>query len=617
MATLTQLNDGGDVISEPTGEHWTEDSCSKNTLVDESRGWGDDDDIYQNHWKDNREPSTKASCSEWVCGDHIHQGTDDDDEYKNRWGNDADTEPEQSTEEGGSERTDSGDENQDEVWEHSTEESVSETTDDDQTSEEHVDEAQPKFSNEELKDPNDSSSSSSLKVEGDWYADGNLIPGMAGYKDKCKYPENEEERVKSPAEISYDGLPFIRKHYFLHQALHILEAICFRTGWRRFRKYLEDRDWKSLNLVINPWSDYPDIRRVYGDWLTEDGVEVEWWVWFYGERAPGMPSPSETGHILNSIYNLRNAALHRGDMGGLDFKEWELAMQVPELLGDAVGKKEMVDLAECVLGDGNMDEDVRADVERKMYTPRLSATKYQLLERIQTLLEESCYNLAVKKIPDVLKMNGWDCAEKVELQKWIGIFENTEVVEHCDDLAKDFFRGHDSTILTNNIINLLHRARMDIRKPAAHRLPISKKQLIDVIHTAIRIAILQSDWPRALEIEVVSEMWFEKTSRREVLDRLASSYNDGKAQTEYERRRRCELKLFLRNQRGEEEEEVDGEQLVASAECDVEEETVEGIWTRSTWSPSMHECLQIVEVIEVVKIVKDVDEPESEVERWE
>ena len=60
------------------------------------------------------------------------------------------------------------------------------------------------------------------------------------------------------------------------------------------------------------------------------------------------------------------------------------------------------------------------------------------------------------------------------------------------------------------------------------------------------IGILQrAAWPREFEIEVVSEMWFTSTSRQEVLQKLAYSYRDGKAKTEYERRRRYELPVFL------------------------------------------------------------------------
>ena len=597
MATSTQFTDGGDVISDFTGEQWTEDSCSEKTLVDESRGCGDDDDFYQDTWKDNREPSTKASCSEWVYGDHIRQGTDDDDEYKNSCGDDADTEPEQATEDGGSERTDSGDENEDPVWEHSTEESVSETTDDDQTCEESVDEAQTKDSN----DGGKGCGFSSPTEEKGWNASFAITSGDWDYVDTPVI------RVKSPAEIKYNELPFRTLHYFLTYALRILEATCLRTAGKHYRTYLKDLDWRRWNLVEGN----DDYNCAYADWLGEDGVEVKLWSLFF-KRVPGMRVDQDKKDILDSMDTLRNAAVHRGDTGGLHFKILERAMNVPVLLDDDVGKKEMTDLAEFVLGDGPMDEDVRADVERKMYTPRLGATKYRLLERIQTLLEESCYNLAMRKIPDVLKMNGWDCAEKVELQNWIDIFKNTEVVEHCDDLAKDFFRGYDSTILTNNIINLLHRARMDIRKRVAHRLPVSEEQVVDAVHTGIRTAILQSDWPRAIEIEVLSEMWIKGKSRQEVLARLARSYRDGNADTEYERRRRCELKIFLSNQQGHEEEEEDGEQLAKSADCDVEKEMVERVWTRSTWSPSMHPCLKMAEVVEVVDYVQDVSDEDSE-----
>ena len=610
MATSTQLNTRGDEMVEKTRNQWTEDSCSEKTLVKECRAWGDYDDIYQHGRKDHCEQSTKVNCSEWVYGDHSRQGTDDDDEYKYGWGDICDTKPEQSTEDGGSERTDSGDENEDEIWEYSTEESVSETTDDDQTCVEHVDEAQPEDSNKKWKDFNDSVLSST--ENGDWDESSAILPGDPDYVDPFENSENEKDRAKSAAEIKYEELPFIRKHYFLNHALHILEAICLRIGQQRFRKYLEDPVWKRLHLVINPWSDDPDIRRVYGDWLTEDGVEAEWWAWFYGERAPDMPRSSRTAHILNSIYYLRNAALHRGDEGGLTFKQWELAMEVPELLGDAMGKKEMADLAEYVLGDGTMDEDVRADVERKMYTPRLSATKYQLLERIQTLLEESCFSLALRKIPDVLAMKGWDCAEKVELKKWIDIFKYTEVVTDSEHLASELFPRRDSAFRTENIVDLLHYARMYIRNAAAHRQPVSDVQLVDRVHAAIRTAILLSDWPRALEIEVVSEMWLTNTSRQEVLNRLASSFKDGKAQTKYERRRRQELAMFLEKKREKETEKEDREQLAENAECDVQEEMVERVSTRSTWSPSMHECLQVVKVVEGVNCIEEVNEEDSE-----
>ena len=620
MATSTQLDNGGDEIVDVKGEQWTEDDCSDKTLVDQGCEGGDGDI----------------------------------DKYKNGCGWDPDSEGKQSTEDDGSERADSGDENQNEDWEQA-EESASETADDDQSCDKDTAEEKARKNAEEVaaymasfsstenggreddddsssscpadggwketndtsssssttadggeKEPNDSSSSSSTTATDDWNSRGAIWSGEKGYVDKDKV--SEENRVKSPAEIKYEELPFRTRHFFLTHALHILEAVCFRTG-QRFRKYLEDPDWRTDNLVINPGCDNSDYRRVDVDWLVEDGVQVEWWAYFFYCQAPGMPQTTMRANILESLYKLRCAALHRGDTGGLSFQSWELAMQVPELLEDEVGKTEMADLSEYVLGDGNMDEDVRAAVESKMYTPRLSATKYQLLERIATLLEETCFNLAEREIPEVLEMNGWDCAEKVELNRWIDIFAKTQVVEDCDDLAKDLFPDWDWTVRKDHIISLLHRARMNIRNFAAHRSPVSDEHLVAQVHTGIRIAILQSDWSRAFEIEVVSEMWITSASRGEVLDRLARSYRDGKIESKYEMRRRHELAVFLANEQGKEVEEQEGEQLV-SATCNMEEM----LWTMRdvmTSSPSMHECLKKMRELVSWNYSQELTEEES------
>ncbi|KAM0805751.1 hypothetical protein BDR22DRAFT_968954 [Usnea florida] len=120
-------------------------------------------------------------------------------------------------------------------------------------------------------------------------------------------------------------------------------------------------------------------------------------------------------------------------------------------------------------------------------------------------------------------MKGWDCAENVELKKWIDTFKYTEVVTDSEKLASDLFPRRDSAFRTENIIDLLHYARMYIRNTAAHRQPVSEEQLVDRVHAAIRTAILLSDWPRAIEIEIASEMWITGTSRHGVLERLSQN----------------------------------------------------------------------------------------------
>ena len=58
-----------------------------------------------------------------------------------------------------------------------------------------------------------------------------------------------------------------------------------------------------------------------------------------------------------------------------------------------------------------------------------------------------------------------------------------------------------------------------------------------------------------LGFEIIFEMWCTSTSLKEVRDRLARSYRDGKAETEYEMRRRYELAVFLANEQGKALEE--------------------------------------------------------------
>ena len=94
-----------------------------------------------------------------------------------------------------------------------------------------------------------------------------------------------------------------------------------------------------------------------------------------------------------------------------------------------------------------------------------------------------------------------------------------------------------------------------------------------------------------LDLEIIFEMWCTSTSLKEMQDRPPESYQDGKIETEYERRRRHELAVFLTDEQGKKLGEQEGEQLRMTATCN--ERRVRRTWTKSTWSPSMHECLKI------------------------
>lgn len=445
-------------------------------------------------------------------------------------------------------------------------------------------------------DANSKPSSTSSSVDGTsetWDDHCTPVSGDEDYVDESNDAGNAEERVQSPAEIRYLELPFRTKHYFLTYIQRILEGTCFRYARTHLAERLGDPTWKKCHLNF-PSSEYPADRFVDRDWLTEDEIELKYWMLLLGERLRG--AGIETVHIYDSVIWLRDAAVHRcrDDETDLVFEAVELARQFPGLLGEEVGEREMADLWEYVLGDGTLGEDVRAGVELKMFTPQLCTSKYQVLGRIQTLLEQCYFDYAVKKIPDVLTMKGWDWAERSELQLWDHVFRNAGIIKHYesldadDDLAGDILPRCTSRTLSD----LLFSARLHIRNAVAHRSQMSDEKIIREVHGAIMIALLQRDWTRAFEIEIVAEMWFTKTSRKHVVDRLESVYRNGPVEDSYESRRRLALAEFLAKEEGREAEVEGREELVASDAWDVREERVVKPFLERTWSPSMHVCLK-------------------------
>lgn len=294
--------------------------------------------------------------------------------------------------------------------------------------------------------------------------------------------------------------------------------------------------------------------------------------------------------IFESVIDLRNAAVHRDDREELGFKEFSYAMKLPKLLGDSKGESEIINAFRYVMEDPTLDEDTKASVEKAMYTPRTCTTHYQVLNRIQTLLEETCFNNAARKIPEVLAKNGWNIPEQIELQNWQKVFQNAGIIH--DDSANDILPN----VYPGQLSDLLWGARLNIRNILAHRLPLSDEKLITQVQRAINICILQSDWIQAVEIELLAESYFTKTSRQQALERLKLVYEDGSVDTPYERQRRVAIAEVIARTEGREVCEGD-DALVLADECDVGVSDQEVSWAERTFSPSMHESLKRVEVL--------------------
>ena len=414
----------------------------------------------------------------------------------------------------------------------------------------------------------------------DWDCHAATLPGETDTSNLEKRDSGYNSFVDSTEAIIYSQLPFKTKHYLLNYTQQILESTCLKYAREHFRTSFEDPVWKKINMQST--REFPLGELVDRDWLAEDGMELVCWMQMFSRLS--MPRSTR---IFESVMDLRNASVHRGDRGQLGFEEYSLARELPKLFGDSKGESDITNAFRYILDDPTLDEDTKASIEQAMYIPRKCTTHYQLLDRIQTLLEETCFNYAARKIPDVLARNGWNMPEQVEFQNWANIFYRAGISH--DDSAIDAFPDTDPRALSDYLFG----ARLHIRNTLGHRLPISDEKLTSQIHRAINICILLGDWDQAVEIEVLAEGYFTKTSRQQVLKRLRYVYTHGSIDTPYERQRRVAIARLMARTEGEEPGEEGT--LVSSASYDVE--VLDEGYER-TFSPSMHEALKRVEVLE-------------------
>ena len=404
-----------------------------------------------------------------------------------------------------------------------------------------------------------------IQVEPGWNS------GDSGYGSRESSPDSEP----TPEEINYDQLSFKKKHYLHTYVVRTLEAACLKYAQERLAELLGDLEWKRRNIVFND-PEYPEGSLAYRDWLEEDQIELKSWANLF-ERVG--PTGCLRKSISESVKFLRNATMHRGQLrDDKIFTYWDyfVATRLADFLKDQKAASEIKEAFAYVTGDQSLDDVARARVEAALYTPRICKTQCQLLTRIQTLIEESCFDYAHRKIQHVLVAKKWEMPEQVELPEWCNTYDMSRV--RHDESANDIFPSMNDWSLRN----LLHDARCDIRNPAAHYGIVSTHKLVYATHVAIQICILQADWHRAIEIEVLAESYFTDFSRDQVLDRLESVYRVGPVENKYEQGRRVAIFFFLENE-GRGQGDDDGTTVEELEMVDPE--------TRWTRSPSMHGLL--------------------------
>ena len=98
-----------------------------------------------------------------------------------------------------------------------------------------------------------------------------------------------------------------------------------------------------------------------------------------------------------------------------------------------------------------------------MYLPY--DVQHPLLVKVQNLLERACYDFAKKKMRDTLQKEGWDCPERVELNRWPRVFLSNQYNFSADtilELGKPLVQILDS--ITQLRHTAVHRVRITVTR---------------------------------------------------------------------------------------------------------------------------------------------------------
>ena len=117
-------------------------------------------------------------------------------------------------------------------------------------------------------------------------------------------------------------------------------------------------------------------------------------------------------------------------------------------------------------------------------------TQHRILTRIQSMLEESCFEFGKRWLPELLASQGWESPEAVELNTW-----TKKLLKHMKDIppsATDMIAGKSwkEVLFATNAL----------RHAAVHRLRTTVAGILGLIDSAIALAKMLLDAERVVEI---------------------------------------------------------------------------------------------------------------------
>lgn len=137
-----------------------------------------------------------------------------------------------------------------------------------------------------------------------------------------------------------------------------------------------------------------------------------------------------------------------------------------------------------------------------IYLPLRS--QHLLLAKVQTILEQTCFEFGQHVMPDVLQKNHWDCPESAELNVWA-----TELLQRQDVFA-------DKKGDVGKPLEKLFRSVADIRHTAVHRIRVSARGIEQFLLDAETLAMLLGDMVR---LKLLTDLRRDTQSAIEELER--------------------------------------------------------------------------------------------------
>ncbi|KAI1454588.1 hypothetical protein F4805DRAFT_469318 [Annulohypoxylon moriforme] len=130
--------------------------------------------------------------------------------------------------------------------------------------------------------------------------------------------------------------------------------------------------------------------------------------------------------------------------------------------------------------------------------------QHLILNEVQRMLEESCFEFVQKWLPAVLSGKGWDCASSMELTKWTRL-----IAKKADKIPQEALNS-GGTPLTEVLF-----ATNKLRHSAVHRLSTTARGVQDLVKSAVTLAYTLGDHKRASQLE---DMCYELDSKIKAME---------------------------------------------------------------------------------------------------